>query len=76
MMSLVGGQVGRDRPAWVQSGGTGLTGAGRAPGDVFLGGVISEQEGGLLKINRVTSGRRKEPHLTSPQPCLGKRERL
>lgn len=36
----------------------------------MLWGVISEQEGGLLNINRVTSGRRKEPPCASPQPSL------
>lgn len=39
VMSLVGGQAGRDWPPWVQSGGTGLIGAGRAPGDILQGGV-------------------------------------
>lgn len=33
-------------------------------------GVISEQEGGMLNINRVTNGRRKEPPCASPQPSL------
>lgn len=34
-------------------------------------GFISKQEGGLLKINKLTSGRRKEPPLVSPCPSLG-----
>lgn len=70
VVSLVGGHAGRDWPLWVWSGGTGLTGAGRAPGDAFFRGVISEQEGGMLNTNRVTSGRRKEPPCASPQPSL------
>lgn len=76
VMSLVSGQVGRDQPRWAPSSATGLAVAGRAPGDTSRGVVISRQEGGLLKINRLTSGRRKKPPPVSPQPSLGKGERL
>lgn len=63
VMSLVSGQQGRDQPRWAHSSATGLAVAVTAPGDSSQGRLVSRQEGKLLKINGVTSGRRKEPPL-------------